>query len=119
MSSRFKTNRSCPDSVRARERNLREAPMAADDDQAVSRRMVSRSMLRTSFVVLAAAVFVVSLAARQTTNAAEEQTKPMQVGDIDYATKSPPSKSGYLKVNGLDMYYEVHGNGGTPLVLVH
>ena len=26
---------------------------------------------------------------------------------------------GYAKVNGLRMYYEIHGTGGTPLVLVH
>jgi len=81
--------------------------------------MISRSMLRMSFVVLAAAALVVSLAPRQTSSAAEEQAKPMQVGDIDYAAKSPPSKSGYVPVNGLEMYYEVHGQGGTPLVLVH
>jgi pimeloyl-ACP methyl ester carboxylesterase len=29
-------------------------------------------------------------------------------------------KSGHAPVNGLDMYYEIHGNGdGTPLVLLH
>jgi pimeloyl-ACP methyl ester carboxylesterase len=27
--------------------------------------------------------------------------------------------SGYLPVNGLEMYYESHGKGGTPLVLLH
>jgi pimeloyl-ACP methyl ester carboxylesterase len=27
--------------------------------------------------------------------------------------------SGYAKVNGLEMYYEIHGSGGTPLVLLH
>ena len=26
---------------------------------------------------------------------------------------------GYVSVNGLKMYYERHGNGGTPLVLLH
>jgi hypothetical protein len=41
-----------------------------------------------------------SMAAWQTSNAAEEQAKPMQVGDIDYSTKSPPSKSGYLEATG-------------------
>ena len=37
-----------------------------------------------------------------------------------------PSKSttgkpatGYARVNGLEMYYEIHGRGGTPLVLLH
>jgi pimeloyl-ACP methyl ester carboxylesterase len=28
-------------------------------------------------------------------------------------------KSGFIRVNGLDMYYEIHGAGGTPLVLIH
>jgi pimeloyl-ACP methyl ester carboxylesterase len=28
-------------------------------------------------------------------------------------------KSGYASVNGLDMYYEIHGSGGVPLVLLH
>lgn len=27
--------------------------------------------------------------------------------------------SGYLPVNGLELYYESHGEGGTPLVLLH
>ena len=30
-----------------------------------------------------------------------------------------PLEVGYAKVNGLRMYYEIHGTGGTPLVLVH
>ena len=29
------------------------------------------------------------------------------------------SHSGYAQVNGLRMYYELHGDGGTPLVLIH
>jgi pimeloyl-ACP methyl ester carboxylesterase len=28
-------------------------------------------------------------------------------------------RSGYAAVNGLQMYYEIHGSGGTPLVLLH
>lgn len=31
----------------------------------------------------------------------------------------PATKTGYAKVNGLDMYYEIHGSGGKPLVLLH
>ena len=30
-----------------------------------------------------------------------------------------PPRSGYAQVNGLRMYYELHGNGGMPLVLIH
>jgi pimeloyl-ACP methyl ester carboxylesterase len=91
--------------------------MAADDPSAFHR-MSSRSVLRTTFVLVAAASLFV-IAERQPSNAREEQAKPMQIGDIDYATKSPPTKSGYVPVNGLQMYYESHGGGGTPLVLVH
>ena len=28
-------------------------------------------------------------------------------------------RTGYASVNGLQMYYEVHGSGGTPLLLLH
>jgi pimeloyl-ACP methyl ester carboxylesterase len=31
----------------------------------------------------------------------------------------PPPETGYAAVNGLQMYYGVHGSGGTPLVLLH
>ena len=30
-----------------------------------------------------------------------------------------PPKFGFIRVNGLQMYYELHGAGGTPLVLIH
>ena len=30
-----------------------------------------------------------------------------------------PPETGYAPVNGLQMYYEVHGSGGIPLVLLH
>ena len=35
------------------------------------------------------------------------------------ATDGGILKSGYAAVNGLRMYYELHGSGGTPLVLLH
>ena len=28
-------------------------------------------------------------------------------------------ETGYASVNGLQMYYEIHGSGGTPLLLLH
>jgi pimeloyl-ACP methyl ester carboxylesterase len=31
----------------------------------------------------------------------------------------PPARTGYAPVNGLQMYYEIHGGGGTPLLLLH
>jgi len=30
-----------------------------------------------------------------------------------------PTETGYAPVNGLRLYYEIHGSGGTPLVLLH
>lgn len=32
---------------------------------------------------------------------------------------SPTPVSGHAPVNGLEMYYEIHGSGGTPLLLLH
>ena len=32
---------------------------------------------------------------------------------------SPASETGYAPVNGLQMYFEIHGSGGTPLLLLH
>lgn len=34
------------------------------------------------------------------------------------ASESSP-QTGYAPVNGLQMYYEIHGSGGTPLLLLH
>jgi hypothetical protein len=33
------------------------------------------------------------------------------------STAETPRQTGYAPVNGLQMYYEVHGSGGTPLPL--
>src|SRR5262245_28027853 len=41
------------------------------------------------------------------------QSMQAQVG------RASDKKHGYAAVNGLKMYYEVHGAGGTPLVLLH
>lgn len=35
------------------------------------------------------------------------------------ATTALTPETGYAPVNGLDMYYEIHGDGGTPLLLLH
>jgi pimeloyl-ACP methyl ester carboxylesterase len=35
------------------------------------------------------------------------------------AAAAKPVRSGYANVNGLRMYYEIHGSAGIPLVLVH
>lgn len=32
---------------------------------------------------------------------------------------TPATQTGYAPVNGLNMYYEIHGSGGQPLILLH
>jgi len=41
----------------------------------------------------------------------------MKTGRVS-TTETPP-QTGYAPVNGLQMYYEMHGSGGTPLLLLH
>lgn len=36
----------------------------------------------------------------------------------DHATPAP-TRTGHAPVNGMRLYYEIHGEGGTPLVLLH
>src|SRR5688572_29629385 len=36
---------------------------------------------------------------------------------VSTVEKSP--QTGYAPVNGLQMYYEIHGSGGVPLLLLH
>ena len=35
------------------------------------------------------------------------------------STTNAQVKSGYAGVNGIRMYYEIHGEGQTPVVLIH
>jgi pimeloyl-ACP methyl ester carboxylesterase len=46
---------------------------------------------------------------------------PMPASSQAHPRTSAPAhpRSGYARVNGLAMYYELHGAGGTPLVLIH
>ncbi|HWM92854.1 MAG TPA: alpha/beta hydrolase [Thermoanaerobaculia bacterium] len=44
----------------------------------------------------------------------------MLLANSGYALQSRPIESGHAAVNGIEMYYEVHGRGGgVPLVLLH
>jgi pimeloyl-ACP methyl ester carboxylesterase len=47
----------------------------------------------------------------------EENTVTEQSGDASITDPTP--ETGYVPVNGLQMYYEIHGTGGTPLLLLH
>jgi len=35
------------------------------------------------------------------------------------AARAAPAKTGYARSGDLDLYYEIHGSGGTPVVLLH
>lgn len=39
-------------------------------------------------------------------------------GIVEHAV-AQSERSGYVPVNGMDLYYEIHGSGGVPLVLLH
>jgi pimeloyl-ACP methyl ester carboxylesterase len=71
-------------------------------------------MLRRTFLTLAGAAGGIMAARRL---AAAEAVASSQEG-TPMPTNTTPI-TGYAPVNGLEMYYEVHGNGGTPLVLIH
>lgn len=62
-------------------------------------------MERRTFIVGAAATVATTLAAAAIINTTHAQEASV--------------KSGYAPVNGLEMYYEIHGSGGVPLILVH
>lgn len=47
----------------------------------------------------------------------EEKALNEQTNTSRYA--SPTPETGYAPVNGLQMYYEIHGSGGTPLLMLH
>jgi len=42
-----------------------------------------------------------------------------QSTDATPAASELPFETGYAPVNGLRMYYEIHGDGGVPLVIIH
>jgi pimeloyl-ACP methyl ester carboxylesterase len=70
-------------------------------------------MLRRTFVASVTATGM-SLAAPTLTRARTGSIQPSE--DIDMARPAP--QTGYAPVNGLEMYYEIHGSGH-PLVLLH
>lgn len=74
-------------------------------------------MLRRTLLALAAAAGG-TLATRQFGLAQTGGATPAaSTGGDDMATTDV--RSGYAPVNGLEMYYEIHGEGGVPLVLIH
>jgi pimeloyl-ACP methyl ester carboxylesterase len=59
-----------------------------------------------------------SLAASSSLLAQTDAGTPAATPEGDDMTDAAP-QTGYASVNGLNMYYEVHGSGGVPVVLLH
>jgi pimeloyl-ACP methyl ester carboxylesterase len=74
-------------------------------------------MRRRRFVATIAAAGA-SLAASGTPLAQTDAGTPATTREGDDMTDTSP-QTGYAEVNGLTMYYEVHGSGGVPVVLLH
>jgi pimeloyl-ACP methyl ester carboxylesterase len=53
------------------------------------------------------------LATTMTTMTTDAQSAPA------HSRTPPPARASYATVNGVRLYYELHGSGGTPLVLIH
>ena len=71
---------------------------------------------RTIFPLVAAVA--TALAARTMTFAQSEPNSATPASDGAEVT-GRASRAGYAPANGLDMYYEIHGAGGVPLLLLH
>src|SRR5688500_3344411 len=74
-------------------------------------------MLRRTFVAGVAAAGA-SLAASTIGLAQGDSGTPTASGEGGEMTDTAP-QTGYAPVNGLQMYYEIHGSGGVPVVLLH
>src|SRR5215204_5871502 len=59
-----------------------------------------------------------TLAASNSLLAQTDACTPAATSKGDDMNESAP-QTGYAPVNGLNMYYEVHGSGGVPVVLLH
>lgn len=68
-------------------------------------------------VVALAAVTGVSLAAPKLTNAQSDMSATPAPGEE--SMNESGVQTGYAPINGLQMYYEIHGSGGRPLLLLH
>jgi pimeloyl-ACP methyl ester carboxylesterase len=74
-------------------------------------------MRRRTFVATIAAAGA-SLAASSSLLAQTDAGTPAATLEGDDMTDNAP-QTGYASVNGLNMYYEIHGSGGVPVVLLH
>jgi len=73
------------------------------------------SVLHSTLVF--AAVLAATIGCGSRLDADDKQAKSNQ--EVGAMTKAISVKREYAAVNGLNLYYEIHGEGGTPLVLVH
>ena len=74
-------------------------------------------MKRRTFVASAAVAGLATAASNLAFAQMEADQAPATAQGDEMAASTP--ETGYAPVNGLEMYYEIQGGGGTPLVLLH
>ena len=74
--------------------------------------------MRRRTLIVGVAAAGMSLAARGEGLAQSDAATPLPGEEGDEMTDAAV-ETGYAPVNGLDMYYEIHGEGGVPLLVIH
>ncbi len=74
--------------------------------------------MQTQNLILITIIIALFFACNNTNQ--KENTKPVNTNDITQITMNDTTftKNGYAKINGINMYYEIYGEG-KPLVLIH
>jgi len=67
-----------------------------------------------NILALLVSIVLLSACGQSSTN-----NKTATIMDSTKPAEQPPVKTGYSTVNGIKMYYEMYGQGGVPLVLIH
>ena len=75
-------------------------------------------ILKKLFLQMIRTIILIMYAALLISGCRESNNKPMKASTISSEVDVRDSMGGYAAVNGLKMYYEIHGKGA-PLVLIH
>src|SRR3954469_5820879 len=67
-----------------------------------------------SIIITLSTIVVLSIATGCSNDCKENTNKPKHINTMENSV----SENGFANVNGLKMYYEIHG-AGSPLVLIH
>lgn len=64
-------------------------------------------------------ILIISTALASSCGQSSTNSKKTQTVESIQTNEQSPVKTGYSTVNGIKMYYEIYGQGGIPLVLIH